>query len=151
MIPRDVFYERLDKHCKPCSEWDGVCLRGHALQSPTGCPLKKFEPIQATGYDADNGRVTRPKGQGGCVGCGAPVDPNALPELSWAQVASNFTESMKQWAAAGMPVVSDREHERRYAACKSCPSFKGYYCVHCKCIAYAKSKLGTEYCPLGGW
>ena len=65
MIPRDVFYDRLEKHCKPCSEWDGVCLRGHALQSPTGCPMLKFEPIQAADYDPDHGRTVGPRSASG--------------------------------------------------------------------------------------
>ena len=152
MIPRDVFYDRLEKHCKPCSEWDGVCLRGHALQSPTGCPMFKFGPIQATGYDPDNGRTVGPRSAGGgCSGCNKKVDPDMLPELTWAQVVSNFGESMSKWVAAGLPTVLPSEHERRYNLCKTCPQLQGYRCKLCKCVVYAKAKLQTEYCPLGGW
>jgi hypothetical protein len=153
MIPREIFYLRLEQHCKPCSEWDGVCLRGHALQSPTGCPMRKFEPILAADYAVDNGRVVNPKSQSGCIGCGAPVDPNALPTLTWTQVVANFSESMANWVKAGMPVTPGPEHEKRNGICTSnkCGQFRGYYCQLCKCIVYTKAGLATEYCPLGLW
>jgi hypothetical protein len=154
MIPREIFYFRLEQHCKLCSEWDGVCLRGHALQSPAGCPMRKFEPILSAEYAEDRGRVTRPKSAtGGCAGCGAPVDPDALPALTWPQVLANFGESMERWVAAGMPLTPGPEHDRRNGICNSnqCGQFRGYYCKLCKCVTYTKSGLATEYCPLGKW
>lgn len=154
MIPREIFYFRLEHHCKVCSEWDGVCLRGHALQSPMGCPMRKFEPILNTDYLEDRGRVSAPKSAaGGCAGCGKPVDPNALPVLTWTQVMGNFSESMANWIKAGMPVTPKAEHASRYAICQSnkCGQFKGYYCTYCKCVCYTKAGLATEYCPAGLW
>lgn len=151
MIPRAVFYDRLENHCKTCSEWEGVCLRGHALQSQTGCPLRKFDPIEAAAFDEDKGRVIQPPATGGCSGCGAPVSAAALPELSWSHVLSDLGQSIGQWRNAGMPLATGAEHEARYAICQVCPHFSGYRCLLCRCVIYAKSKLATAYCPIGKW
>jgi hypothetical protein len=115
--------------------------------------MRKFEPILSADYAPDNGRVVKPKGTGGCAGCGAPVDPNALPVLTWPQVVKNFEESMARWIAAGMPVMSKADHAQRYQVCQSnkCGQFKGYYCQYCKCVCYTKAGLATEYCPVGLW
>jgi len=151
MISRQIFYERLAL-CKACSEWDGVCLRGHGLQSPTGCPLRKFEPILNTDYDEDRGRTVATKLRSGCSGCGSKeVDPDALPEITWAGVVKHLAESMAEWQKSGFATVGHAEHERRYEICKGCPKFQGYYCKLCRCPCYSKTKLATEYCPLGGW
>lgn len=151
MIPRDIFYARLER-CKACSEWDGVCLRGHGLQSPEGCPLRKFKPIQASDYTPDRGRVTHPKSAAkGCSSCRPAVDPAALPAMTWTQVVANFSESVARWAKAGMPVASSAEHARRNAICHGCDQLRGYHCAICKCVVYAKAGLQTEYCPMGKW
>lgn len=67
MIPRNIFYERLEKHCQGCPDWADMCLRGHSPQSPTGCPLKKFPPVQGAQYDEDRGIVVA-KLTTGCCG-----------------------------------------------------------------------------------
>jgi hypothetical protein len=149
MLSRQAFYERL-AICQNCSEWDGVCLRGHALQSPTGCPMRKFAPILNTAYDEDRGRVVAPPGQKTCCGS-KPVDPNALPELTWAEVLQHLADSMAQWRESGFATVSHAEHKKRHDLCKACPQYVGYRCKLCQCVAYSKAKLATEYCPLGGW
>jgi hypothetical protein len=152
MIPRNDFYDRLEHHCQPCSEWDGVCLRGHDLASPTGCPLRKFAPVQAASYDPDRGRVVQPRNQQGCSGCGAAIDADALPPITWPQVIANFAASMTNWIRAGMPLTDANEHGRRYGICTQCQShFKGYYCKLCRCVCYIKTKPQTEYCPIGKW
>ena len=151
MIGREVFYERLEKHCKLCSEWDGVCLRGHDLRSPTGCPLRNFEPVLAADYDADNGRSVSPKGEGGCPGCSAKPSSDSVPDMTWPQVLLHFAEAMFNWTKAGMPLVSADKHEERYAICQACPQIRNFYCNKCKCIVYTKAKLLTELCPLSLW
>jgi hypothetical protein len=102
--------------------------------------------VDAAGYDVDRGV---PIGEG-CSSCGK-ADPEAIPDISWAQVTKHFVESMIAWGKAGLPVVTDEEHTRRYALCQRCPQFKKFYCKLCKCVVYTKTKVATEKCPLGGW
>ena len=52
MIDRDVFYQRKNV-CEQCEFWKNRCLKGHLLQSPTGCPVKKFGPVLGAGYHPD--------------------------------------------------------------------------------------------------
>ena len=148
MIERSVFYDRLDNHCKPCSEWNGACLRGHGLHSPTGCPLHKFEPVNAAGYDVDRPRTS---GNPGCPSCAAKANDPVFPEMTWPQVMQHFASSMVEWAKSGLATVSSGEHKRRYTLCQSCPQYTRYHCKICKCLVYTKTKMATEKCPLGGW
>lgn len=72
MLPRQIFDDRMEQ-CKQCPEWNAVynvCLRGHRLQSPTGCPLRKFPPIFSAEYDKDCGRVINLRELRSCDGCG---------------------------------------------------------------------------------
>lgn len=153
MLSRKEFYTRLESHCKPCSEWDGACLRGHAIHSPTGCPLKKFPPVDGHSYDAEDVRVVVPAGgqRGGCRGCGAKVEPDWVTPMTWQQVLGKFSESMQVWVKEGMPLVSSVEHERRRSICESCPHYRHFHCKLCKCLVYTKTALKTEYCPVGAW
>jgi hypothetical protein len=144
MIDRDVFNERRDTFCRQCEWWQGVCLKGHALGSSDGCPLHKFPPVEGAGYAPDKqAEQDSPKLIKGC--CGGSDD---MPPLTWAQVLIQFTKSIATWIAEGLPLVSSEQHGARYEQCKPCPQFKRFYCKHCKCIAYLKTKLGTEVCPL---
>jgi hypothetical protein len=71
-----------------------------------------------------------------------------MPPLTWARVLVSFTKSMVKWIAAGVPLVGADVHGQRYGKCKSCTKFNRFYCEHCKCVAYLKTKLATEQCPL---
>lgn len=48
-------------------------------------------------------------------------------------------------------IVSDQEHDRRFAICQACEHFTGTSCRLCGCIAKFKTKLATEKCPIGKW
>jgi hypothetical protein len=71
-----------------------------------------------------------------------------MPPLSWAQVIAAFGKSMVKWVAEGLPLADSALHGVRCDHCKVCPKFNRFYCTHCKCIAYLKTKLATEACPL---
>lgn len=144
MIDHDVFYERRDKFCAVCEWWKGACLKGHSLASPQGCPIQKFPPVEGASYAPDKEVAqTAPQLVQGC--CGSPDD---LPPLTWTQVLTSFARSMAAWVSQGLPLVDSKDHGARYDHCKTCPQFSGFYCKHCRCIAYLKTKLATEQCPL---
>lgn len=71
-----------------------------------------------------------------------------MPPLTWPQVLARFAKSVVGWIKSGAPLVDSELHGQRYARCKTCPQFRGFYCGHCKCVAYLKTKLATESCPL---
>jgi len=148
MIPRDVFYDRLGKHCQQCEHWANVCLKGHASSSPEGCPIYKFPPIQGAQY-ASVREAPSPPAFANC--CGNTIQE--LEPLTWPQVLAHFAESMTKWIASGMKVVKKDTHMSRYGTCKlnTCGEFRDFYCHHCKCIAYCKAKLATETCPKKLW
>lgn len=143
MIERSIFYNRLNNHCKLCEHWRGVCLKGHDLSSPLGCPIKKFTPVDDAGYAVENAPAPPAPRMVDCCGGNA-----AMPPLTWTQVFASFTKSMVEWIKAGAPLVSSEVHGQRYDQCKNCTRFRNFYCEHCKCIAYLKTKLATEQCPL---
>ncbi len=146
MLDRAVFYDRLENFCKRCPHWHNVCLKGHGLASADGCPLKAFPPADGADYAVDRQAESSAPGQArNCSsGCGDPE----MPALGWAQVLASFTKSMAEWLKAGMPLVSSGLHGARYGQCRACPQFRRFYCAHCRCLAYAKTKLATEKCPL---
>ena len=140
-----LFYERLNTFCKLCPYWSGVCLRGHGLASPEGCPLKKFPPEGSADYAVD--RPATPSAPGvarDCNGCGGAH----MPSMTWGQVLASFVKSMAEWIKVGAPVVDSRVHGLRYGQCKKCVEFRAFYCRHCKCLCFVKSKLASEQCPL---
>lgn len=141
MIPSENFYERRDRYCKPCEHWRGVCLRGHNLASPAGCPLKKFPPIQGADYAKDHEPAPVQIEQG-CCG-----QNDGMPPLTWTDVVRAFAESVVNWIKAGLPLVGSEQHGLRYGECKKCPHFQGFYCKKCRCIGYLKTKIGSEKCP----
>src|SRR5271157_673781 len=144
VIDSSVFYERLGRFCSVCPHWRGVCLKGHALALPEGCPLRLFPPVEGADYAA--GHQDSPGAPPLRECCGAD---SVMPPLTWTQVFISFTRSMAKWVAAGLPLVSREVHGERYAKCKSCTEFYGFYCKHCRCIALLKTKLGgDEQCPL---
>lgn len=52
MLDASTFYARLEI-CKVCVFWRDRCLKGHAVQSAAGCPLRKFAPVKSAGYAKD--------------------------------------------------------------------------------------------------
>jgi len=143
MIEQRVFYDRLENHCKLCPHWKGVCLKGHALASDEGCPLQKFPPVNGADYAPE--RTTAAPAPKIVDCCGAD---SRMPPLNWGQVLASFAKSMAEWIKAGLPLVSHKTHGMRYGSCKTCLQFHRFYCKHCKCVAYLKTKLATEQCPL---
>ena len=119
-------------------------MKGHALSGPEGCPEHKFPPVDGAGY-AQERTVGSPAPRLLTNCCGGD---GAMPPLTWAQVLARFIKSMAEWLAAGAPLVSSEVHGARYDQCKNCTKFRSFYCTHCKCIAYLKTKLATEQCPL---
>ena len=71
-----------------------------------------------------------------------------MPPLTWGQVLVSFTKSMAEWIKAGAPLVDSQQHGLRFEQCKNCDRYHGFYCNQCKCVAYLKTKLATESCPL---
>lgn len=49
---RDVYVRRLEI-CQRCYAWLGQCLKGHLVTSPTGCPERRFDPVDGADYDPD--------------------------------------------------------------------------------------------------
>jgi hypothetical protein len=142
VIKHEVFYDRLNNHCKQCEWWKNVCLKGHGLASPQGCPLQKFPPVDGAGYAPDI-----PPQKPTVLVSGCCEDAAEMPPLTWGQVLLKFTMSMATWIKAGLPMATIDHHGERYGQCKSCDEFNRFYCKQCKCIAYLKTKLLTEQCP----
>lgn len=140
MIPREQFYAHR-VICQACDFWKGVCLKGHALQSAQGCPIRKFEPLFGAGYAPDKpvAEEVRVKDCCGTI---------AAPPLTWSKVLQQFAAAMLRWISEGCPVVDAQRHAERYGRCKACPKFVGFYCQVCRCVAYLKTKVATEVCPL---
>jgi hypothetical protein len=143
MIRHDIFYGRIETYCKHCEFWTGhACRKGHLPSSSTGCPMKRFEPVNGADYDLDREPDPAEPNMGCCGGNG-----KEMSDLSWNQVLLHFAMSMVKWGLAGMPVVPEKTHGERYAKCRSCPHIRGFWCSKCKCVAYLKTKLATEGCP----
>ena len=149
MIDPKTFYARRDI-CSACSNWKGVCLKGHALSTPVGCPERKFAPVEGASYMEDHPVVTpeTPVVKACCGGAGADVR-----ELTYAEAAKAFAADMKIWAAAGFPLLSAAQYSARISVCSACPGghYKWYQCRLCKCIMMSKAKLATTDCMAGYW
>ena len=93
----------------------------------------------------------------GC-GSGVPCAKDLLKGRSAANtkkkpvnVAKTFAKSMKAWAKSGFALASRSDHAKRFAVCCACPELVGHICKKCTCLAFAKTKLGSEKCPIGKW
>lgn len=148
MIPAPVFRERLNTHCKNCEFWKGVCLKGHTLQGPMGCPLKKFPPVEGADYlpDLPLPQTPAPRMTPCCGNTDTP-----LTEMTWPEVFSHFRSAVQAWQEAGFPLTPDDVYQKRIETCKNCPRYRWFQCRVCKCIVYTKAKLQTETCPEGRW
>ena len=144
VIDSITFYERRDRFCQTCQWWRGVCLKGHALGSPEGCPIQRFPPVEGAAYALNQqAQDQTPHIVKGC--CGQSDD---MPPLTWAQVLALFAKSMALWITEGLPLANSALHGARYDVCKRCKKFNRFYCKHCKCVAMLKTKLLTSRCPL---
>lgn len=83
--------------------------------------------------------------------------PKAPPKPPLAQRAANFAVAAAQHVAAGAPLASEGEVERRHAICQSCEFFDGKACSKCGCPVVRErqyiSKLSwaEQSCPVGKW
>lgn len=149
MINANVFYER-QAVCLTCEHWKGVCLKGHGLASPLGCPIQKFPGVEGASYMEDRPAAKVEVGAAlPCCGEGAPE----VKELTYAQAAQAFVEDMKAWKAAGFPLLSEAHYNERVGICKTCPGgfYRWFQCRACKCLIFSKAKLATTACPGGYW
>ena len=147
MIDRHTFYVR-KAICERCAFWKNKCLKGHTLQSPVGCPVNNFPPVQGAGVLPDAPvPVTQP------VPCGTCVPDGTLKPVRWPEAMAQFQEAMARWQAAGRPTVDSAAHNRRLEVCKRCPGghYHWFQCKLCKSLVFIKAKLPTETCPAGYW
>lgn len=69
----------------------------------------------------------------------------------------NFTVAAAQHVAAGMPMASDEEIERRFAICSGCEWLVNGACSKCGCPArrekayLSKLSWADQKCPVGKW
>jgi len=151
MINAKAFYER-QGICRACSHWKGVCLKGHGLASPLGCPERRFPGVEGADYMEDRppSKVEVNPVQPCCGGRGAVSE---VKELTYTEAAAAFVRDMKTWKEAGFPVLPELEYNARVTICKSCPGgfYRFYQCRACKCIIFSKAKLKTTVCPGGYW
>lgn len=150
MIPKNVFYDRRDNHCLKCEFWKGACLKGHALSSPQGCPIKKFEPINGADYAPDRPAPEAPSipPPGNC--CGGKDEE--LKPMGWAEAIKHLRESLAQWEKDGRPLVPEANYHVRVNICQdNCPHYRWFQCRLCKCLVFAKAKLPHEICPADRW
>lgn len=155
MVSSSVFYQRRDQHCKLCEFWRGVCLKGHKLSSPAGCPVRKFEPVEGADYAPDKLVEVHAPALTGC--CGQPAGENQPeskpPAVRWEDVVAQFAKSLTEWVKQGLPLVPHVVHMERVGQCKKddCGEYRDFYCSACKCLVYVKGKLATEDCPKRLW
>src|SRR5512137_9891 len=106
MAHENVYNQRITDHCSKCEWWNKLrCRKGHLPTSPTGCPIRKFEPVNGAGYDDDRLPDLPVNDMPPCCG-----HSNEMPDLSWAQVLTMFAQSMVRWVSAGLPLASDAAH-----------------------------------------
>jgi len=150
MIDAKIFYARQDI-CRVCPHWKGVCLKGHGLASPLGCPIQRFAGVEGAGFMEDRppASVEVAAVQPCCGGAAAPD----VKELTYSEAALALVNDMKAWKAAGFPLLPEMPYLERVGICKKCPGdfYRFFQCRACKCLIYSKAKLPTTVCPGGYW
>lgn len=151
MIAKSVFDQRL-AICKACRSWSNICLKGHALQSPTGCPDAKFPPVDGAAV-AQSAPVIAQDTVSMFHTCCTEEANSELKPLSYAEAAKRFAQAMSIWQRGGFKLVTDDLHNRRLAVCKACPGghYRWFQCKLCKCVVALKAKLPDESCPASYW
>ena len=77
----------------------------------------------------------------------------ATATVSWLGKAKNFAAASANHIAAGMPMASEDEIERRYAICQACPHLDGKACGKCGCSVnrekqyLSKLSWADQSCP----
>jgi hypothetical protein len=148
MVNHDTFYKRLEI-CKPCAYWRGVCLKGHSLRGAAGCPIRKFEPVDAADYAHDKPVDLTKPAAAPCHGCSQA--PPEIKPMTWAEALEHLGKSMKTWRSQGFPLCEGPVYGNRIAICKNCPEYAWWQCRVCRCVVVTKAKLKTETCPKGKW
>lgn len=66
---------------------------------------------------------------------------------------ASFVKAMAIQIAAGCPMATEEEHNRRKEICNQCEFLikKDYRCGVCKCYLSKKIPLETSKCPKGYW
>lgn len=78
-------------------------------------------------------------------------------KLSVLRKAKNFAVAAAQHVAAGMPMASDEEIERRFAICQGCEFLNNNTCSKCGCPVQREKKFisklawADQKCPVGHW
>lgn len=79
---------------------------------------------------------------------------NASPAI--APPAQSLLHAVREWIAAGAPLVPDHILADRKTTCASCPHWQPHAyaglgrCTHCGCSSL-KLHLATAACPIGRW
>lgn len=152
MIDANIFYARMAV-CQTCPHWKSVCLKGHGLSTPLGCPEEKFPPVEGAGYLENRPAAQLQEGITVSTSCCGGLAAADVRELTYAEAAQAFVNDMKVWQAAGFPVLSDAQYTQRVDICKRCPGgfYRWFQCRACKCIIFSKAKVKTTVCPGGYW
>jgi len=81
-----------------------------------------------------------------CKGCGEKTHAH---NRTWKQLAKGAIGMAKD--ALGIDAASDDVVSARWATCMSCAENDRGVCAKCGCHLSAKSRIGSETCPLGKW
>jgi hypothetical protein len=78
-------------------------------------------------------------------------EENTFPPIF--EQASNFADSMVNFAKSGFKTTDEEEKERRLNICYDCDRFDkaSIRCLECGCKLKAKANIDSEKCPLGKW
>lgn len=157
--------ERIQQHCLKCDFWDNYnCSKGHVNTSPTGCPIRKFEPVYSAGYDPD--RPAQELSKEGmpstkdCKTCNNAPKEEPKEETGGCQCAQGkgpfkrikrFISAMKRWRWFGYPVTPKDKRDERWSICKQCPEKGLLTCKSCGCFLALKIPIRSEFCPKKKW
>lgn len=63
------------------------------------------------------------------------------------RMVKNFAGEVSDFIAAGAPIVSTENYEKRLKACNACEHLSKKRCTLCGCIVEYKAKWETSDCP----
>jgi hypothetical protein len=69
------------------------------------------------------------------------------------EMAENFGAEAMKFGAAGFPLLSKDQRDKRHAVCKACDEYRSTLgqCKKCGCFMALKTWIGTSECPLKKW
>jgi hypothetical protein len=82
---------------------------------------------------------------------GRPAPPPLLSKVK------NFAVAAAKHVAAGMPMATEEEIQRRHAICMGCEFYKDHACLKCGCPINREKKYLSKLswadseCPVGKW